>query len=477
MSEAINPKIDEIMDRARRAAAVFNELDQEETNRIVTAACEAGFKNRVALAKMAVEETGIGKWEDKVIKNVVATQYVYEDMRDLKTVGVIHSDFESGITEIAQPLGPILGVIPSTNPTSTVMFKILISLKTRNPIILSFHPRATRCSTAAARILYEAALAADAPDDCVQWMEQCSLEDTNALMRDRRLALILATGGEALVHAAYSSGTPALGVGPGNVPVFIESSADIPFAVQQIMISKTFDNGTICASEQAIIVEQQSAEKVESEFTRASAYFVPEEDIPKLENAVFDREKGLMNAAIVGKPAEFIAQKAGIAVPPGTRLLVARQQHVGRKYPISCEILAPIIAYYVARDFDHAVNLCIDLNFLGGMGHTVSIHSNDEAKIHEFSMLMNAGRIVVNTPSSQGAVGGIFNTLHPSLTLGCGSGGRNITTDNVTARNLLNIQRVSRRRVNHRFEKFDASLYYKEDLGLNEIVEQFNRNY
>lgn len=477
MSNPTNPKINEIMARARACAAVFSQLDQQATDRIVRAAYEAGFRNRIQLAKLAHAETGIGRWEDKVIKNVVATQFVYEDLKDLKTVGVIHTDFENGITEIAQPLGPILGVIPSTNPTSTVMFKILISLKTRNPIILSFHPRAVKCSAAAARALYEAALAADAPEYCVQWMEACSLDDTNALMSDRRMSLILATGGESLVHAAYSSGTPALGVGPGNVPVFIERSADAPFAVEQIMISKTFDNGTICASEQALIVEAALAGKVEAELKKAQAYFVPDADIPKLENAVFDREKGLMQPAIVGKPVAFIAQRAGLQVPPGTRLLVARQQQVGKSHPLSCEILAPVIAYYVAKDFDQAVNLCIDLNFLGGMGHTVCIYSNAEDKIREFAMLMNAGRIVVNTPSSQGAVGGIYNTLHPSLTLGCGSGGRNITTDNVTARNLLNIQRVARRRNNQRLERFNSSLYFDEQLGVMEIEREFNRNY
>ena len=477
MSGPVSPKIDELMEQARQAAAVFNELDQAATDRIVRAAYEAGFKNRVKLAKLAHEETGIGRWEDKVIKNVVATQYIYEDMKDLKTAGIVRSDFESGVTEIAQPLGPILGVIPSTNPTSTVMFKILICLKTRNPILLSFHPRALQCSSLAASILYEAALAADAPEFCVQWMKECNLEDTNAIMRDRRLSLILATGGESLVHAAYSSGTPALGVGPGNVPVFVEASADMPFAVQQIMISKTFDNGTICASEQAIVTEKVRANELEKELTKAGAYFLPDADIAKLENAVFDREKGLMNAAIVGKPVAFIAERAGIKVPPGTRLLVARQEKIGRQYPLSCEILAPVIAYYVARDFAHAADICIDLNFLGGMGHTVSLHSNDEEKIREFSMLMNAGRIVVNMPSSQGAVGGIFNTLHPSFTLGCGSGGRNITTDNVTARNLLNIQRVSRRRVNRRFEKFDAAAYYDESKGVAEIEAMFNKNY
>ena len=448
--------VDDMLQRALRAAAVFNQLDQEHTDRIVRAVYEAGFNARVRLAKLAYEETKIGKWRDKVIKNVLATQLVYEDIRNEKTVGIISEDRERGIVEIAQPMGPILAVIPVTNPTSTLMFKTLISLKTRNPIIICPPHKAKQCCAEAARICYEAALKEDAPEDCIQWLTSVSREQTQALMSHPQLALILATGGTGLVRTAYSSGTPTLGVGAGNVPVYIERSADVPFAVEQILLSKTFDNGTVCASEQALVVERCLAEAVREEFERRRGYFLSEEEVIRLEAVAFSRERGLMNPEIVGQPASFIAAKAQLAAPPEVELLIAPLKGVGDKHPLSAEILAPILAFYVVDDFEQAVNLCIDLNYHGGIRHTVSIFSNDDEKIKSFALLMNAGRIVVNTPSSQGAVGGLFNTLSPSLTLGCGTGGKNITTDNVTARHLLNIQRIARRRENLRLRQFES---------------------
>ena len=471
-------EVDIIMEKASFAAAIFSQLGQEHTDRIVKAVYEAGFKNRIKLAKLAHDETGMGVWEDKVIKNVVATQYVYENIKDLKTVGIISDDKESGITEIAQPIGPIFALIPVTNPTSTVMFKILIALKTRNPIIISAHPKAMKSCLEAARICYEAALKQDAPQDCIQWLDAKSSEDTRTLlMHHKKLSLVLATGGSGLVGAAYSSGTPAIGVGPGNVPVYIEKTADIGFAVEQIFISKTFDNGTICASEQAIIVEKSISDAAIKEIKARKGYFLSCEETKRLEEAAFDKERGLMNANIVGKSALFIAKLAGINIPSDTRLLLALLKGVGKEYPLSSEILAPIIAFYTADDFEHAVKLCIDLNFHGGIGHTVSIFSNNDEKIREFAFLMNAGRILVNTPSSQGAVGGLYNTLSPSFTLGCGSGGKNITTDNITARHLLNIQRIARRRINRRLENFDNRLYFDESIGPDEAEKIFNRNY
>jgi len=469
--------VNEIVENATQASAVFTQLSQEHTDRIVRAVYEAGFNNRVKLAKLAHEETGLGNWKDKVIKNVAATQFVYDDIKDLKTVGVISENKKDGIEEIAQPLGPIFALIPVTNPTSTVMFKILISLKTRNPIIIGPHPKAKQCSVEAARICYEAALKEDAPENCVQWLTSATMEQTHELMSHKNLALVLATGGSGLVGAAYSSGTPALGVGPGNVPVFIERSADIPFTVEQIFISKTFDNGTICASEQAIVVERCIAERVISEFKRRNAYFLSEEEITKLENVAFDRQRGLMSPQVVGKPASLISRIAGIDAPADTRLLIAPLKGIGKNYPLSSEILAPILAFYIADSFDHAVNLCIDLNFHGGIGHTASLFTSDEEKIKEFASVMNAGRIVINTPSSQGAVGGLYNTLNTSLTLGCGSGGKNITTDNITAKHLLNIQRVAKRRVNQRLEHFNKELYFDETRDTNSIEREFNRNY
>jgi acetaldehyde dehydrogenase/alcohol dehydrogenase len=470
-------KIDEVLKKATQAAAVFNQLDQKQVDRIVRAVYEAGFNNRVKLARMANEETGLGRWEDKVIKNVVATQFVYESIKDLPTVGIIGEDREKGVVEIAQPMGPILAIIPVTNPTSTVMFKILIAMKTRNPVIICPSKKAVKCCAETARICYEAAMKEDAPDDCIQWLSEVSREQTQALMSHRQLALILATGGSGLVKSAYSSGTPTLGVGAGNVPVFIEKSADIPFTIEQILISKLFDNGTICASEQAIVVEKSIADAVIAEFKRRKAYFVPEADLKKLEAVAVDPEKGLMNPDIVGQPAALIAQKAGLDVPPDTQLLIAPLKGVGRQYPLSSEILAPILAFYVAEDFEKAVNRCIDLNYHGGVGHTVSLYSNDEKRIREFSLLMNAGRILVNTPSSQGAVGGIFNMLEPSFTLGCGTGGKNITTENVSARHLLNVQRIARRRENVRLMRFDTKLYLDESKDIRTLETLFNRNY
>lgn len=477
METTVKEFADQILGRALQAGAVFAELGQAETDRIVDAAHKAAFNQRVRLARMANEETGMGRWQDKVLKNVVASQLVYEDIKGLKTAGVISQDFESGITEIAQPVGPILAVIPVTNPTSTVIFKILISLKARNPIIICPSGKAIRCCAETARICYEAALAAGAPEECIQWLNETSREQTQALMSHKALALILATGGTGLVKSAYSSGTPTLGVGAGNVPVFIDASADIPFSVSQILMSKLFDYGTICASEQAIVVESAIAEAVREEFKRQGAYFLSPEETAKLEAVAFDAAKGAMKPDVVGQSASVIAQKAGIAAPADVRILVAPVAGVGEKHPLSAEILAPILAFYVEPGFADAVNRCIDLNFYGGIGHTVSLYANDEARIKEFALLMNAGRIVVNTPSSQGAVGGIFNRLSPSFTLGCGTGGKNITTDNVTARHLVNIQRVARRRDNQRFTRFDANLYLDESLDADAIDRMFNRNY
>ena len=470
------PNVDQYFERASAAAAVFSQFTQEQTDRVVKAVFEAAFANRVKLAKLAQEETGMGKWQDKVIKNVVASQFVYEDIKDLKTVGIISEDPVKGIVEIAQPVGPILAIIPVTNPTSTAIFKILIALKTRNPIILSPSRKAKRCSNEAAQICYRAALEADAPEDCIQWLSDCSREMTQAMMSHESLALILATGGAGLVKSAYSSGTPTIGVGAGNVPVCIERSADIPFAVEQIMISKLFDYGTICASEQAVVVEKAVAEEVAAEFRKRKAHFLSDAEAVQLQRVAFDVTQGAMNPAVVGQPATKIAARAGFDLPPDIQLLLAPQKMVGHVWPLSSEILAPILAWYVVDDFQSAVNLCIDLNFHGGIGHTVSIFSNDDARIKTFATLMNAGRIVVNTPSSQGAVGGIYNMLHPSLTLGCGTGGKNITTDNITASHLLNIQRIARRRDNQRLKQFDLNLYYDESLDATAITQAFNKN-
>ncbi len=477
MAESLTEKADHIIGKAIFAAAEFQQFDQEQTDRIVEAVYKAGLKARITLAKQAVDETGMGIWEHKMWKNVIATQLVYESIRDVKTVGVISSDPVTGITEIAQPLGPIFAVTPVTNPTSTAMFKILICLKTRNPIIISSHRGAAKCTGEAVRICYEAALAAGAPEDCIQIIPSGSRDFTQLVMAHPQIALILATGGTGLVKAAYSSGNPAIGVGPGNVPVFIDDSADIPFAVSGIIASKTFDNGTICASEQAIVVEEKTEQKVREEFERQQCYFLTPEEITKVEKIAISAETMSMSPFIVGQSVAVIAQKAGITVPEGTKILLAKLDGVGKDYPLSHEILAPILAFYSAKDHNAAINLCIDLNYLGGIGHSAGIYANDEKTIMKFSLLINAGRIVVNTPTSQGAVGGTFNLLPPSLTLGCGTGGKNITTENITAKHLINVQRVCRRRINHKFADADQKVYFNEECDESVLTKEYHKNH
>ncbi|HBM16375.1 MAG TPA: hypothetical protein DD381_08565 [Lentisphaeria bacterium] len=479
-------KVEILIKKATDAAAVFSQLTQEHTDRIVKAVYQAGLKNRVKLAKMAVEETKIGVWQDKVIKNVVGSLLVYEDIKDMKTAGIISDDRELGIMEIAQPIGPILAIIPVTNPTSTVIFKILIALKTRNPVIISPHSKAIKSSVETARICYEAALSEDAPENCIQWARDGSESaeeaanhraHSKALMSHPKLALILATGGSGIVKAAYASGTPAYGVGAGNVPVFIDKSAKIPFAVENILISKTFDNGTICASEQAVVVEKSIAKEVIEEFKKQKGYFLTEDEVVKVEKFAYDKERDSMSEFVVGQSVKRIAELAGINIPEGTRLLIAHQKKVGKDAPLSSEILCPIIAFYTADNFDTALSICIDLNFHGGMGHSASLYANDKQVIERFAMEMNAGRIVLNSPSSQGGVGGIYNKLHTSLTLGCGTTGKNITTDNVTALHLMNIQRVASRRENIRLFKLEKDLFFNEAISVSEFENKYNENY
>jgi acetaldehyde dehydrogenase/alcohol dehydrogenase len=467
----------EIMEKAVLAAAEFDQFDQSQTDQIVEAVFRAGFDARVSLAKMAAEETGLGVWQHKVLKNVLATQFVYSNIRHEKTVGELSRDMKSGIVEIAQPMGPIFAITPMTNPTSTTLFKILICLKARNPVIVSPHHRSAKCSGEAARICYEAALKAGAPEYCVQWISKGSRELTHTFMTHPDMALILATGGTGLVTAAYSSGTPAIGVGPGNVPVFVDKSADFPFAVKSILASKTFDNGTVCASEQAVVVEKSAEEKLKEEFGKQGGYFLKPDEIKKVEGVAINPKTGGMTVDIVGQSVEEIARMAGFAVPAGTTVLLAQLEGVGPEEPLSGEVLAPILAFYAEDSYENAVKCCIRLNYRGGIGHTASIYANDEKRIEEFSNLMNAGRVVVNIPSAQGAVGGIFNSLLTSFTLGCGSGGKNITTENISARHLINTKRVCRRCTNERWLAFDTNKYLDEKLSVDDIMNDYNRNF
>jgi len=460
------------MANAMQAALAYESFNQKQIDDIVKATYEAGFNNRITLAKMAFEETGIGRWEDKVIKNVIATRYVYRDIHSLQTVGILKEDTENGIVEIARPIGPIFAVTPITNPTSTVLFKILMALKTRNPIIIYPHGAAKNCSVKAARICYEAAIAAGAPENCIQWVKRASREEVIALMGHKRTALILATGSVSLVRAAYSSGNPAIGVGPGNVPVYIGKSANIAQAVDQILLSKTFDNGTICASEQAVVVSKFNSEKVKEEFIRRKAWFLSAEETEKVEAVAFNVALRVMNVEVIGQSAYKIAKMAGIEVPEDTSVLMAPLGNkVGIDAPLSLEILAPILAWYEVENFLGGIEMCRKINRHGGLGHTVSIFSNDDEKIRYFAQEMNAGRVLVNTPASQGALGGGHNALKPSLTLACGAGGKNITTDNITARHLMNVQRIAYLKEDH-CAICDQEIYTDEtmDAGMAELA-------
>jgi len=439
--------IDRVLAQATSAAEAFRRLTQAETDRIVAAAYRAGFNNRVRLAKHAREETQLGRWEDKVIKNVIATRYVYRDIRHLKTVGVIAEDEGNDVVEVAEPLGPIFAITPITNPTSTVLFKILISMKSRNPIIIRPHGAAAECSVEAARILAEAAFLAGAPEHSIQWVKRSTREEALALMAHRQTAMILATGSVELVRAAARSGNPSIGIGPGNVPVYIGRSADVPFAVEQTVLSKTFDYGTVCASEQAVVANMVNADEILREFRKRKARLLNKKEIRRLEPVVFNSDQRVMRVEVIGQPAAKIARMAGIDVPDETSLLLAPLEEVGLSSPLSLEILAPILAFYVADDFEQAIGLCRQINRHGGLGHTASIFSKNEERIEYFAAAMNAGRILVNTPASQGALGGTYNRLRPSLMLACGTSGKNITTDNISARNLLNIHRIARRKI------------------------------
>lgn len=440
--------INRVMALAVAAAEAFRRLNQEDTDRIVAAVYKAGFNNRIRLAKLAREETQLGRWEDKVIKNVIATRYVYHDIGNLRTVGVIAEDKVRDIVEIAEPLGPIFAITPITNPTSTVLFKILISMKSRNPIVIRPHGAAADCSVEAARVCAEAALRAGAPEHSIQWVKRSTREEALAFMAHKQTAMILATGSVELVKAAARSGNPSIGIGPGNVPVYIGRSADVPFAIEQIVLSKTFDYGTVCASEQAIVTNRFNADDVLREFKKRKARLLSKEEIRRLEPVAFNKDQRVMRVEVIGQPAAKLARMAGIDVPDETSVLIAPLEEVGLSSPLSLEILAPILAFYVADDFEQAIDLCRQINRHGGLGHTASIFSNNEERIEYFASAMNAGRILVNTPASQGALGGTYNRLQPSLMLACGTGGKNITTDNISARNLLNILRVARRKVN-----------------------------
>ena len=378
-------------------------------------------------------------------------------------MGVINKDEQTGLMEIAEPVGVVCGVTPTTNPTSTTIFKSLIALKTRNPIVFAFHPSAQKCSAEAARIVRDAAIAAGAPENCIQWIEQPSIDATSALMNHPGIAIVLATGGAGMVKSAYSTGKPALGVGPGNVPAYIEKTAKVKRAVNDLIVSKSFDNGMICASEQAVIVDKEIYASVKAEFEAHNVYFVKPNELQKLEDAVMNEGKYAVNPAIVGNSAEKIAELAGISVPKGTKILVAELEGAGPEYPLSREKLSPVLAMMKSNNAEHAFELCEAMLNLGGLGHTAVIHTEDEELQVAFGLRMKACRILVNTPSAEGGIGNIYNEMIPSLTLGCGSYGKNSVSKNVSAINLINIKTVAKRRNNMQWFKLPPKIFFEKN--------------
>ncbi|ASA97160.1 MULTISPECIES: bifunctional acetaldehyde-CoA/alcohol dehydrogenase [Anoxybacillus] len=458
----VTKMIDTLVANAQKALKAFRDYDQETIDHIVKQMALAGLDKHMYLAKLAIEETKRGVYEDKIIKNIFATEYIYHNIKYDKTVGVIRENEQEGVIEIAEPVGVIAGVTPVTNPTSTTMFKALISIKTRNPIIFAFHPSAQKCSSEAARILRDAAIAAGAPEHCIQWIETPSVEATQQLMHHPGVSLILATGGAGMVKAAYSSGKPALGVGPGNVPCYIEKTANIKRAVNDLILSKTFDNGMICASEQAVIIDKEIYDAVKNEMIANKCYFLNEEEKKKVEKLVINENTCAVNPNIVGKPAYEIAKMAGVDVPVDTKILVAELKSVGPQEPLSREKLSPVLACYKVNSTEEGLKRAEEMLEFGGLGHSAVIHSENQDVILEFGKRMKAGRIISNAPSSQGAIGDIYNAYIPSLTLGCGTFGGNSVSTNVGATHLINIKKLARRNVNMQWFKVPPKIYFEK---------------
>ncbi len=466
-------ELEQKIKRVKAAQAEFSHFSQDKVNAIFKAVAVAAASSRITLAQMAVEETRMGVVEDKVIKNHFAAEYIYNKYKDTPTCGIIKSDKINGIKVVAEPLGVIAGIVPTTNPTSTVIFKALIALKTRNGIIFSPHPRAKNSTVAAARIVYEAAVKAGAPKDIISWIEEPSLEQTSFLIKHSDVDFILATGGAAMVKAAYSSGKPALGVGAGNAPAVIDETADIAMAVSSIMLSKTFDNGVICASEQSTVVVKKIYNEVKELFIANGAYLLSSSEMKKL-SAIMTTAKGI-NPLIVGQTACKIAQMAGIKVPAETKILLAEQKNISADNPFSLEKLSPILTLYKAADYTKAVDMALKLVSLGGLGHTAALYTDarKSERIDYFAHMMPTGRILVNSPSSQGGIGDLFNfRLEPSLTLGCGSWGHNSVSENVGVKHLLNYKTVAERRENMLWFRVPPKIYFKRgavDTALREL--------
>jgi acetaldehyde dehydrogenase/alcohol dehydrogenase len=452
--------LEELVGQGRTAAAVFTQFSQQDVDAIVKAIVLAGLDQAQYLARLAIEETRLGVLEDKAIKNMVATEFVYNYVRDKLSVGAIREFPERGLVEVAEPIGLIFSLIPVTNPTSTVLFKCIMAIKTRNAVIFGPHPKAWQCCREAVRIMYETAVKHGAPVGVFSCLEAPTIPDNNYLMRHKEVKLIDATGGPGAVKAAYSSGKPALGVGPGNTPVYLEKTAHLDMAVVDIITSKTFDNGTICSSEQTVVIDDEIYPLAIAKFAELGAHICSEKEAEILGRMVIDPDTGSMRPMAVGQKATDIARACGLRVKPDTKLLVAPIQGVGREHPLSVEKLFPVLAVYRAKSVDEALRVCVDVNHAGGLGHTAVIFSRNDEIIRRFGELINAGRIIVNSPGSIGALGGVYNDMVPTFSFGCGTGGGNSTTDNVNLYHYLNIKRVARRTQAHMWFRVPNQIYF-----------------
>ena len=459
--------LESLVRQARTAAAVFTQFTQDDVDRIVKPMVLAGLQQAQHLAGLAIAETRLGVMEDKVIKNMVATEFAYNYVKDKRTVGIVREIPERNLVEIAEPIGVIFSLTPITNPTSTVLFKCIMAIKTRNAVIFSPHPKAWRCGSEALRIMYEAAVKHGAPDGVFTCLEAPTLQDNAYLMRHKDVAMIDATGGPGAVKAAYSSGKPALGVGPGNTPVYLEKSADLNTAVVDIIISKTFDNGTICASEQTVVIDDEIYDAVLRKFADLGAHICNEDETKLLGRTVIDPQTGFMQPMAVGQTATDIARFIGLSVKPNTKLLIAPIQGVGPGHPLSVEKLFPVLSVCRAKSVDAALKLCVDVNHAGGLGHTAVIFSRNDEVVRKFGEVINAGRIIVNSPGSIGALGGVYNDLVPTFAFGCGTGGGNSTTDNVNIYHYLNLKRLARRTQNHMWFRVPNQIYFNRNAVEN----------
>lgn len=460
-------EINSLVEKAVNALNEFADFNQEKIDYIVAKASVAALDSHGSLAKFAVEETKRGVFEDKATKNLFACEYVVNDMRHLKTVGIVDDDEVTGIVKIAEPVGVVAALTPVTNPTSTAIFKALICLKTRNPIIFSFHPSAIKCSIEAAKIVYEAAIAAGAPKNCIQWVEEPSMEKTSLLMNHPDVATILATGGNSMVKAAYSCGKPALGVGAGNVPAYLEKTCNLRQAVNDIVMSKSFDNGMVCASEQTAIIDKEIYTSAVNLFKEYRCFLANEEQKKKLEKYMFgvtdDQTAAKLNPDIVGMKAETLAKNAGFSIPDGTTAILVECKDVGEEECLTREKLSPVLALVKAKDTDDGLKKAEKAVRFNGLGHSAAIHTQDKKLAERFGDLVPAIRIIWNSPSTFGGIGNIYNSFIPSLTLGCGSYGQNSTDDNISAVNLLNIKKLGRRRNNMQWFKIPSKIYFERD--------------